>query len=173
MIQKPADLLRFISNIPVLSDGTIPLNTMNDSVSTMPSVYTPTFTLSTLARMTQDILKNDEIEPVNTELNPKTIVSQALNSDLASYAPSIYLLLRAVILESFSLLYHIEQSSANLQYVSTRDINKIKENVNYIADFFGTEEKYYEMIEAMRDIHISYGYLQNQIDVIMRDKGVI
>lgn len=172
MNQQPADLVRFIRNIPVLTDGTVPLNALEAESQFHSELYEPTFALSTIARMTQDVLNSDKLEVVDAELNPSTIVSQALDSDLASFSPSIYMLTRMVTLESFALLYHIEQESENLRYVSTKDIQRSRENINYIADFLGAEPKYHQMIEVLRHMHISFGYLQHQIDVIMKSRGV-
>jgi hypothetical protein len=171
-ISKPLDLVRFISDVPVLNDGTIPINTLDETPLYYSYMYEPVYSLSAIARITQGVLKNGKIEVVNIPLDPNTIVSKAYNSDLASYAPNIYLLLQAVVLESFALLYHIETDSINLQYVSHKDIQKIKTNIGYIADYFGSEDKYYSLIETMRIMNISLGYLENQIDVIMNDKGV-
>ncbi|WZK93583.1 hypothetical protein [Bacillus phage BvP] len=167
----PADLIRFISTIPVLNDGTIPLNTIKTSGSFVSPLYDPTYSLSILARLTQSVLTSDKIEVDNSSLSEDTIVSMALNSDLSSYSPDIYLLLRAVVLESFSLLYNIEQQASNLQYVSTKDIQRAKTNLGYIADFMSTEPKYFRMIEKLRDMNISFGYMENQIDVIMVERG--
>lgn len=171
-IQKPSDLIRFISNIPILNDGTVPINSLESSELFVSDLYEPTYALSALARLTQRTLNSDKIEVVNTPLDSRTIVSKVLNSDLASYSPSIYLLVRVVVLEAFALLYHIEEESSNLQYVSKRDILRIKDNVNYLADYCGTESKYLSLIEPLRDVHLSLGYIENQIDVIMKDKGV-
>jgi hypothetical protein len=171
-IQKPLDLVRFVSDIPVLSDGTIPINTMDGRELYYSYMYEPVYNLSAIARITQNVLNSDKIEVVNVRLEPNTIVSQALNSDLAAYEPNIYLLLRAVVLESFALLYHMEEDSGKLQYVSSKDIQKMKTNINYIADYFGSEDKYYHMIETMRTMNISLGYLENQISLAMNNRGV-
>jgi hypothetical protein len=171
-LKKPLDLVRFISDIPVLNDGIIPINTLDETPLYYSYMFEPVYSLSAIARITQGVLKSDKIEVVNIPLDPNTVVSKAFNSDLASYAPNIYLLLQAVVLESFALLYHMETDSGNLQYVSHKDIQKIKTNINYIADYFGSEPKYYSFIETMRVMNISLGYLENQVDVIMSNRGV-
>jgi hypothetical protein len=171
-VQKPLDLVRFISNVPVLNDGTIPLNTMDSNTPFVSTMYDPVFSISALARITQDVLSSGTIELVNTPLDPNTIVSLALNSDLASYAPDIYVLLRATILESFALIYHIEIGSANLRYVSPKDFQRARTNINYITDYFSTDQKYHHMIETLRNMNVAFGYIENQIDVILNDKGV-
>jgi hypothetical protein len=166
-----ADLIRFVSNVPVLNDGTIPVNTIETNETFFSDLYEPVYALSTVARLVQGDINSGKIEVVNDSLDSSTIVYKALNSDLSSYAPNIYRLLRAVVLESFSLLYTIETEPKNLQYVSTQDILRVKQNLNYVADYFSTETKYFHMIERLRDMNVSFGYLQNQIDVIMSERG--
>jgi hypothetical protein len=174
-IQQPEDLIRFISNIPVLSDGTIPLNTMSSSnVPYASTLYTPDFSLSILARQTQTVL-NDGITFTldTTPLNPTNIVSMALNSNLATESATTYLLLRATLLESFAFLYTIDYAPDKLRYASDTDIKRVKTNINYIADYLSTNSNFYMMIPPLRDMNISFGYIEYQIGVIMSDKGVL
>lgn len=171
-IHKPTDLIRFISNIPVLNDGTVPVSTLDSRETFVSTLYDANYILSSLARFTQDDLNSGKIGVDTQPLDPNTIVSLALNSDLASYAPEIYLLLRVVVLEAFALLYNIEEQNGNLRYVSTKDILVSKGNISYIADYFGTEPKYYKMVEALRSMHVSLGYLQNQVEIILNNRGV-
>jgi hypothetical protein len=166
-----ADLIRFVSNVPVLNDGTIPINQIETTETFISDLYSPVYSLSTVARMVQGLLNSGKIEVTTETLDSSTIVYKALNNDLASYAPNIYLLLRAVVLESFALLYTIENELKNLQYMSVKDIQRAKVNLNYVADYLSTEPKYFYMIENLRDMNISFGYLQNQIDVIMNERG--
>ena len=119
----------------------------------------------------QNLINANKIEVNSDPLDSTTIVYKALNSDLASYAPDVYTLLRAVVLESFALLYTIDNDTANLQYTASSDIRRIKGNINYISDYLSTEPKYYNMIENLRDMHVSLGYIENQIDVIMNNRG--
>jgi hypothetical protein len=167
-----AELVRFVSSIPILNDGTIPTNSIDSGSTFASTLYDATYSLSVVARLTQDLIKNDKIELVSGETDSTTIVHRALNSDLSSYTPTIYLLLKSVVLESFSILYMMDNDPVNLQYVSAKDIRRVRQNVNFIADYFSTEPKYYHMIENMRDINISFGYIENQIDVIMKERGV-
>ncbi|AXQ67767.1 hypothetical protein KIOSHI_107 [Bacillus phage Kioshi] len=166
-IRKPLDLVRFVSSVPVLTDGTIPLNEMGNTPQFVSSLYTPSFSVSALARLTLEDIRQNKIEVINVPLDPRTIVSQVMNSDLATYNPRVYVLVCAVVLESFALLYSLEETRTSLQYVTKKDILKIKQNINYIADYFGTERKYRPMIETLRDIDISIGYLENQVESVM------
>jgi len=167
-----SELIRFISSIPVLIDGTVPMNRTDEDNPFVSQLYTPTYSLSTISRLVQNLLVSGKIEVVEAETDGTTIVHRAFNSNLASAYPRIYLLLRIAVLESFSILYMIDNDPIQLQYVSKRDILRARENLNYLADFFGTKPAYYSFIENMRDMNISLGYLENQIEVIMDEKGV-
>jgi len=163
------DLIRFISGVPVLGDGTIPMNTIDAEQPFASELYDPVYALTIIARKVQELISRSKIEVVSDTVDSNTIVYKALNSDLASYAPDIYTLLRAVVLESFALLYMSENAPENLQYVSAKDIKNHRTNLNYIADYLSTEPKYYHMIESLRDMNIAFGYMQNQIEVIMNE----
>lgn len=172
-IKKPLDLVKFVSNINVLSDGTIPFNVLDDTQQFVSTLYKPVYSLSSVARLTLEDINSDKIELINVELDPNTIVAQVMKSDLATFNPKIYVLMVAVVLESFALLYSIEAASTNLQYVSAKDFLRIKENINYLADYFGTQKRYRSMIETLRNMHISFGYIENQVDVIMSNNWTV
>lgn len=172
-VQKPVDLIRFISNIPVLDDGTVPLNKMVDAVGYVSDMYTPDYTLSVLARMCLDVLNTKTIGTSGTLLDPNTIVYQVINSDLGTYAPDIYLLARTIVLEGFAILYYAEQAPENLRYVTKPDMVRTKTNIQYITDYLSSELKYLLMIDVFRTTFISFGYLENQIEVVMADRGVL
>jgi hypothetical protein len=171
-VKQPLSLVRFISGIPVASDGTINLNSMDSDGSFISDLYTPSFSISVLARETLNLLDSDIIIPTSTDVDRGTITYKILNSDLASYAPDVYLLVRMVVLESFALIYHINEDRSKLRYVSKRDIVRVKGNISYLTDYMGTESKYHVFIESLRDMYISLGYMEHQIDGIMNNRGV-
>ncbi|AGY48498.1 hypothetical protein Spock_98 [Bacillus phage Spock] len=171
MVQaKPATLVRFISTVTVLPDGTIPFNTMNEAPMYVSQLYKPVFSLSSVARLVLDQINQNQIPTVDIEIDPRTLVRQIMDSDLATYNPRMYTLVTSVVLESFAILYSIETESTNLQYLSQKDFQRIRENVNYIADYFSTVRRYRKIIESLRITHVSLGYLENQIDVILTDR---
>jgi hypothetical protein len=171
-IQQPADLVRFISNVPVMSDGTIPQNIIDGVATFHSNMFTPVYALSILSRETASILTDGTVEAVQTSLDPSTIVYMALNCDLSIVMPSVYTLLRATVLEAFSFLYSIDYAPQNLKYVTAQDFVNIKNNIKYIADYFSSDSRYYKLISPMRDMTIAFGYVENQTQVIMNDKGV-
>lgn len=171
-IQQPADLVRFISNVPIMSDGTIPQNVITGISTFTSSMFTPVYALSILARETLPTLTNGTVEAIQTPLDPNTIVYKALNSDLSIVMPSVYVLLRATVLEAFSFLYSIDYAPQNLKYVTAKDFANIKNNIKYIADYFSSDSRYYSLIGPLRDMTIAFGYVENQTQVIMNDKGV-
>lgn len=171
MVQaKPATLVRFISTVTVLPDGTIPFNTMNEAPMYVSQLYKPVFSLSSVARLVLDQINQNLVPTVDIDIDPRTLVKQIMDSDLATYNPRMYTLVTSVVLESFAILYSIETESTNLQYLSQKDFQRIRENVNYIADYFSTVRRYRKIIESLRITHVSLGYLENQIDVILTDR---
>ncbi|AMQ66611.1 hypothetical protein BH753_gp129 [Bacillus phage Shbh1] len=169
-LEKPIELLRFISDIKVLEDGIVPIDTL-DHQPFVSELYTPNYSLSVLARITQSVLSKGDIEPTSHDLEPHTIVYKILHSDLADESPDVYLLMRLVVLESFALVYHIDEERKQLIYTSPRDIVIIRNNINYIGDYFSTVERFRPMIETLRDMSVALGYIENQIDVIVH-RGV-
>jgi hypothetical protein len=171
-IQQPADLVRFISNVPVMSDGTIALNTISGGATFTSNIWTPVYSLSILSRETLPTFTDGTIEVVSDSLDPNTLVAMALNSDLSTTMPNVYLLLRATMLEAYSFLYSVDYAPQNLKYATAQDFTNIKNNIKYIADYFSSNSKYYGMIEPLRAMTIAFGYVENQTQVIMNDKGV-
>lgn len=172
IMQQPADLIRFISNVPILSDGTIPQNTISGGATFTSNIWTPVYSLSILARETIPTLTDGTIDLVSNSLDPNTIVAMALNSDLSATMPNVYLLLRAIVLEAYSFLYSIDYAPQNLKYVTAQDFVNIKNNIKYVADYFSSNSKYYNMIDPLRNMTVAFGYVENQTQVIMNDKGV-
>ncbi len=166
-MKQHSDLIRFLSDIKVTSDGTVPMSNLEHSDIFVSELYEPEYSVSVLAIMTLSYINNGEFEEVSTPVHPETITGKVLSSDLSTYAPEVYLLTRLIVLETFSLVFSIHERRDNLRYVSKRDIARVKNNINYLTDYLGTEDKYLNMIEPLRNIHVSLGYIEHQIDVII------
>lgn len=172
-VKQSYELIRYISGLPIANDGTIVRNEMDTDDTFESELYTPTYSVSVLARIVQNTLNNGTIEVVDVPVEKDTITWHVLRSDLDTYAPNIDLLMRSVLLESFALVYSITEARENLKYITYKDIFRIKENINYLADYMGTEDKYLHMIEYLRSMNVSLGYIQHQVDVIMNEGRVI
>lgn len=171
-VRKPSELLRFVSNISVTSNGEITLNRIEQESDFRSSLYAPSFYLSLLARSVLDKLNSakGDFESLDTPVDKSSLPGKAMITDLSSSHPYIHLLLRSVVLEAFSLVYAIDEDREILSYISQKDIHRIKENINYLTDFMSTDRKYRNLIEPLRDTFISFGYLENQIDVILKER---
>ena len=166
-IKQHSDLIRFVSTISISSDGSVPLNSLENSTGFVSLLYEPEYRVSILSTITLGNIRNNLFSEISVPIRPDSITGLALSSDLSTYAPDIYLLLRLVVLESFSLVYSIREDKDNLRYITKKDIQRIKNNINYLADYMGTEEKYFKMVEPLRDMYIALGYIEHQIDVIL------
>lgn len=165
------DLVRFITAIPVGSDGRLVKNNIDSGEEFVSELFTPSYSLSVLARLVQKHIEEGKIQTINIPVDSTTVVYKAFNSDLSSTNPSIYLLLRATVLEAFAVLYAMDKEIKILEYASKSDILRAKTNLKYIADYLGTEAKYYSMLESIRDMDISFGYIENQLDLMLRLGG--
>lgn len=170
--EQPADLVRFIGQLSPLSDGTVPLNLWGDVQLFESELFDCDYTLSVLAQKVLDDIREESIIGVNTPLPEGSLIGKLLNSNLSSFEPNIYTLCRIVVLESFSLVYHINLGIYTLKYASKKDITRSKDNLNYLADYFGTVPEYYSLIDTLRTMYISFGYIENQLNVIMSDLNI-
>ncbi|AHZ09826.1 hypothetical protein KAMFAM_109 [Bacillus phage Kamfam] len=168
---KPNVLVRFVSGISPMPDGTIPFNLLNDAPLFQSRLYKPVFSLSSVAMIVLGKINQGLVETVDIDIDDNTIVKKVMNSDLATTNPRIYTLIVSTILESFAILYTIESESSDLQYLTKKDFKRIRENINYIADFLSTNRKYRGMIEEFRISNISLGYLENQVEYILTERA--
>src|SRR5690606_31527159 len=109
-MKHSSELIKFISNINILGGGEVPVDMVGEGEE-RSSNYTPEFFVSSLARIMGDIIDVGGVETIDRPLEEETIVRKVLDSDLSLYAPDIYLLVRVVVLESFALLYHINNNT--------------------------------------------------------------
>lgn len=171
MIQKPAELVRFISGVNIDSEGTVHLDQLDVDDTFESELYSPTFSVSVMSRMVLDEI-NKTVELLDMPVEKDSFIGLVLASDLQDYSPYIYLLTKIVALECYSVVYCIDEDRNKLRYVTKKDVHRIKENINYLADYMGTEDKYYKVVESLRDMYIALGYVENQLDVIINDREV-
>lgn len=171
---QSTDLMRFMTNIYVSPEGVVSINLLEeDQTGAFVSVlYEPTFTVSALARVTHKLLKTESIREASLKLPPNTLTSKLLNSQLKTEAVDIYTLAQTVVLEAFSLVYHIREDRRGLRFMTIRDMRRVRENLNYIGDFFGTRKEYYHLIEDVRNMNIALGYIEHQIEAIQNTRAV-
>lgn len=171
MIQKPAELVRFISGIVIDSEGKVHLDQLDVIDKFESDLYSPAFAVSVMSRMVLDEI-NQTVELLDMPVEKDSFIGLVLSSDLQAYSPYMYLLAKIVSLECYSVVYCIDEDRNKLRYVTKKDIRRIKENINYLADYMGTEDKYFRMVESLRNMYIALGYVENQLDVIINDREV-
>ncbi len=82
------------------------------------------------------------------------------------YYPGVFKVLDAVYLEIHSLIWHLDNAPTLLHYISKKDINRIRYNLNVLADWCGTNDNYYNFIVRLRQLDVDLGYAENQISYI-------
>ena len=171
---QSTDLLRFMTNIAISPEGVVSINLMGEDQSGefVSTLYEPTYSVSALARITHKLLRTESVKEASLKLPPNTLTHKLLNSQLKSEALDIYTLTQTVVLESFALVYHIREDTKGLRFMTIRDMKRVRENLNYIGDFFGTRKEYYHLIEDVRNMNIALGYIEHQIETIQNTRAV-
>ncbi len=163
---KPEVLVSFCSGIYPMENGVIPFNTINDAPMFKSDMYSPVFSLSAVAMLVLKKIRAEQVATNTLDVDKRTVVSLARESDISSTNPRMYTLIVSTVLEAFAILYTIESESPDISYLTKKDFKRVRENVNYIVDYLSTERKYRHMIESFRDFELSFGYMENQVRTI-------
>lgn len=170
MVQKrnkqPAALLRFISAFDINPDNTIVSNVLDKEATFVSRFYTPNMKVSVLSTKVLKDLETKDILVVNRTLNPDSLTGQIINSSLRVRNPAIFQLAKTVILESFSLVYSINDSPELLEFIDADEIATARINVKYIIDALGKDPDYIKMSQNLSELDISLGYIQAQVPVL-------
>lgn len=171
---QSTDLVRFISNISISSEGQVSINLLGeDRLEDFESaLFEPTYSISALARITYGMVRSGIVVEDVIQLPSNTFTQKVLNSQLKNEALDIYTLTQSVVLEAFALVYHIREDKTGLRYMTLKDMKRVRTNLSYIGDFFGTKKEYYHLIEDVRNMNIALGYIEHQIDTIQNSKAV-
>lgn len=164
---QSTDLTRLISQLDVSPDGTVAINILDDNEQFTSNFYEPAYTLSGLARRVLIRLKDNRFIETNDPLKDTTLTKKIEESTVSTAAPYIYKLLQIVTLEAFALIFTIEENAVDLKFITKSDIRRVRDNVCYVADYFGTVEEYRPMIAELRSMNIALGYLEGNLNVMM------
>lgn len=173
-MKHPEELLRFITDLSISSSGKVSVNEIDeDNVEDHESeFYQPTYSVSALSRILHHDLKRGRIKGENETLPKDSVTKIVRESTLKEDAKNMYVLTKMCVLESFSIVYHMDEDPSKLRYLSPKDVRRTRENIRYIIDFLGTKEEHRSMIPAFREMDIALGYIEYQIDVIQNTRAV-
>lgn len=168
------EMIAFLRGIQVRADNTVSINILDeDNITTHESrFYEPTYSISVVAQRALHKIDEERIETGELQKNEEAVTVRLLESSLRDKAYNIYVLSQISILEMFAYLHFMEVDPSVFRYLTPQDIQRTRENIRYLADFFGTHSEYESFVADMRELDIGLGYTQNQIPLIRTLRGV-
>lgn len=168
-VEQTTGLISFIGGIKGDYDNNIIRNTLDDKVSFVSRYYTPTLRLSTLSMNILKEINEDRIKMSPVDFNDNTIVTKVRDTDIKSQAPRMYLIIQTIVLEAYAIVNCFLENPSSLKYLSKKDVQIVRENINYVCDYLGDFEDYISVVSELRELDINFGYIENQIEVIKGD----
>ena len=114
-------------------------------------------------------INEDRIKMSPVDFNDNTIVTKVRDTDIKSQAPRIYLIIQTIVLEAYAIVNCFLENPSSLKYLSKKDVQIVRENINYVCDYLGDFEDYISVVSELRELDINFGYIENQIEVIKGD----
>lgn len=165
-IRQTSSLLRFLKTIDVADDTRVLANRLDGELTFTSLYYTPNLVLSELAVKSLQDIKSNVIPYTDTDINKDSIVNQLRKTDLSIREPGVYQLIQTIVLEAFALINSVTESPSALKYITKKDISLTRDNINYVADYLGDFPDYITLLERIRELDISFGYIENQLDLM-------
>lgn len=101
-----------------------------------------------------------------------SILYPIIESSIGRSHPTIYLLMQAIGLESMALTYAYTYDHTLYELISTRDIKRTRRNIRLLCDWLGENQDYQYLVEWFRNVELSLGYMENQIDLLVNGLSI-
>ena len=165
-VYQSADLLRFIRYLRVNPSGEVVKNVLDTETNFISRFFTPQFRVNKISSTILDLINDNQISDINKSLSKDSLTYKFLQSGLKLTAPKIYALGQIVILESFALIYAIEEAPEMFKYINENDVEDTRETVKYLIDYLGDKNDYVGIVMDLQNMDIALGYIQRQIPLI-------
>lgn len=170
MISKQsADLMKFISYLKIDINNKVIENVIDKEPNYISRFYTPKLVVSSLASRLLMIINNDKFIETNKSLSADTLTVKMLNSGLRLSNPYVYNLAQTVVLESFALIFMIEEDMTLLKFIDSTDVAQIRQNVKYILDNLGSDDRYMSITKDLQNMDVALGYIEAQIPLMKQE----
>ncbi len=163
MEKQAADLLRFISGITTDLVGGIVTNVVDEQPNYISRFYTPQLVVTSLSNQVVTLLSSNYFEKTNTNVAESTLTYELMNSDLKTRSPYLYNLCQAAILDSFSLVYTLQENPDMVKYLESSDLKQCMQNISYITDALGLLDAYTEIVSNFQSLYIAIGYIDSSL----------
>lgn len=165
-LPQTTGLLTFIRHIKYQGNDIIQRNLIDDKLDFVSRYYTPHLHLSTLAgKMLEDINKGN-VPITEFDVNKHTIVKEIDKTSIKRQAPRIYLIIQSIILESYAMVNCFYENPDSMQYLTSEDIDKTRDNIAYVCDYLGDFDDYITVVDDLRALDINFGYIQKHLKLI-------
>ena len=154
-------IITYLEDIDVNDDGSISISENNMKTEFKDLDY-PTLKVSHLAvNFYKNILPTLTYD--FTSLDDYSIIYKMIESDLRTSHPAISKIMQMDILELVAINYCLSYNTAEIENITTSDIDRIISNLEIMCDWFGDYNKYCQYIPRLREFEISLGYIRNQL----------
>lgn len=167
----PVQTYIFLTSIPVTAEHKLNI-TSSDLLSEFPdSNNQPSLSISPLAYT----FLNNYVDTATPDYSgvEDTILYPILGSGIgANNHVVIYEIMQAIGLESMALTYAYTYDQTLYEEISTRDIKRTRKNIRLLCDWLGSNDTYQYLVEWFRNVELSLGYLENQIDLLVNGLSI-
>ncbi|CAD0299968.1 Phage protein [Enterococcus phage 156] len=165
-VEQSADLLRFFRYLNVDISGEVVANVIDDQPNFISRFYTPHTRVNKISSTLLDIVRDNDIGETNKALSKDSLTYKFLKSGLKLSSPRIYELAQIVVLESFALIYAIEEEPEMFKMINESDVKQTRENVKYLIDCLGGAKDYTGIVMDLQSMDVALGYIQEQVPLI-------
>lgn len=165
-LPQTTGLLTFIRHINYQGNDIITRNILDDNLSFVSKYYTPHLHLSTLASKLLDDINNGRVPVSEFDVNKNNIVKNIDKTSIKRQAPRIYLIIQSIILEAYSIVNCFYENPKAMEYLTSEDISKARDNIDYVCDYLGDFDDYITVVDDLRALDINFGYIQKHLKLI-------
>lgn len=95
------------------------------------------------------------------------LTEQMAQTDMFHYYPGAFQVLDFTVLEITALNWAFTNAPRLINYISKKDIKRIRYNLKVMADWCGSHEDYLSFIPRLRRLNIDLGMLENKLNYII------
>ena len=121
-------------------------------------------------RIQDEVLRTatPDIQPLDED----SLIHRVLETDLMTEHNGIFTLLQAVMLEMYTLEYILGTNKNYIVYLKKQDLKNLRLNLRFLACWLADYRKYRFLIQYLREIDISIGYTENQVNYILQSTNL-
>lgn len=88
------------------------------------------------------------------------------DTDIRAVHRGIWLLLDLTMAEIFTINYLLKSDKSYLEYYTTKDMNRVITNIDYLCYWFGNYRHYRFMVQYLRGLQTALGYSIKQMGIV-------